>query len=394
MRFTDMQIKKLEPRETRYEINEGMGFIVRVTPNGTKTFVYVYQFQGKNRRLTLGAYPELKLTDARAKHAEARQLFMKGIDPAAIDQQVKEEARIAPTVAFLVTEYVERWAKPNKRTWPEDVRMLNKDIVPRWGNSKAKDITRQDIVHMLDDLQDRGATITANRTLACVRKMFNWAVERGMIDVSPCTAVRAPVPENQRERVLTQDEIRTFWKGIDKAGMTEGSRLILKLQFLTAARKGEVVAAAWESFDLSNGWWTLPIEDSKNKKSHRVPLSNEALIVLQQIKALSGDSPWLFPSKINGKHVTPTSIDHAVRKNLDVFGIGQFIPYDLRRTAASHMTGMGIPRLVVSKILNHVETGITAVYDRHSYDTEKRQALDAWGKRLLEIVSGQQDINV
>ncbi|MBF0341253.1 MAG: tyrosine-type recombinase/integrase [Magnetococcales bacterium] len=391
MKFTDRYIQNLKPRETRFEVLEGLGFLLRITPNGSKTFCLAYQFEGRNRRMTLGTYPEMKLSEAREAHAKARQLLKQGVDPGEIEQEAKQEEKTAPTVSALVEEYIERWAKPRKRTWPEDARMLHKDIVPRWGKRKAKEITRQDIVRMLDELQDRGATITTNRTLACVRKMFNWAVERGVLDVSPCIGVRAPVQEMQRERVLSPDEIQTFWNGLNKAGMSEGSRLALKLQFLTASRKGEVVVAKWEDFDLINGWWTIPVEDSKNKMAHRVPLSAQALAVLKSVKAVCGDSPWLFPSRTTGKHVAPTSVDHAVRKNLESFGIGQFTPHDLRRTAASLMTGMGISRLVVSKILNHVESGVTAVYDRHSYDAEKRMALDAWGKRLESIIEGRQD---
>ncbi|WP_153188684.1 tyrosine-type recombinase/integrase, partial [Candidatus Magnetaquicoccus inordinatus] len=104
--------------------------------------------------------------------------------------------------------------------------------------------------------------------------------------------------------------------------------------------------------------------------------------------------PWLFPSRIPGRHVTQTSVDHALRKNLAVLGVESFTPHDLRRTAASLMTGMGISRLVVSKILNHVERSITAVYDRHGYDQEKRLALDAWGRRLESIVTWQPESNV
>ncbi|MBF0185151.1 MAG: tyrosine-type recombinase/integrase [Magnetococcales bacterium] len=294
----------------------------------------------------------------------------------------------------VVEEYLERWAKPRKRTWPEDQRMLQKDVLPRWGRRKAKEITRHDVVKMLDEMQDRGATTTANRTLACVRKMFNFAVSRGVVDVSPCLGVQAPVAERQRDRVLTLEEMRAFWNGLDQAGMSEGTRLALKLQFLTATRKGEVVTASWADFDLVGGWWTLPVESSKNKMAHRIPLSSQALSILERIKALSGDSPWLFPSRIPGRHVGQTSVDHALRKNLAVLGVEQFTPHDLRRTAASLMTGMGVSRLVVSKILNHVEQGITAVYDRHSYDAEKRLALDAWGRRLEAIVTGQPETNV
>jgi integrase len=155
-----------------------------------------------------------------------------------------------------------------------------------------------------------------------------------------------------------------------------------------------VVSAAWEEFDRVNGWWTIPAEKSKNKLPHRVPLSPLALEVLDQARKVCGESRYPFPSPRGDQPMAQIALGHALRKNLAVLGAGDFTPHDLRRTAASHMTGMGISRLVVSKILNHVERGITAVYDRHSYDAEKRQALEAWARKLEAIITGQARNNV
>ncbi|MBF0371780.1 MAG: tyrosine-type recombinase/integrase [Magnetococcales bacterium] len=401
MRFTDRFIKNLKPKPERYDLREGDGFGIRVAPSGTKTWQFVYKLKGRKRRVSLGVYPGMPLKEARESYTALRGQLDRGVDPVewqqdqeskAVEAKRKEEQTF--TVADLVEEYIERWAKPRKRSWKEDARMLHKDVVSRWGKRKAKDIKRQDVVRLLDALQDRGATVTTNRTLAVVRKMFNFAAERGVVDASPCAGIRAPIQEKQRDRVLSEEEIHAFWTNLDVARMSEGSRLVLKLQLLTATRKGEVIVAAWEDFDLKGAWWTIPADIAKNKMPHRVPLSQEALAVLVHIKTLSGESPWLFPSRIPGKHIIPTSVDHAVRKNLEILGAGQLVPHDLRRTAASHMTGMGISRLVVSKLLNHVESGITAVYDRHSYDKEKRAALDAWGRKVNEIVTGQEESNV
>jgi integrase len=194
--------------------------------------------------------------------------------------------------------------------------------------------------------------------------------------------------------VLTEEELREFWTRLNDARMDEGTRLALKLQLATAQRSGEVISSAWDEFDLVNGWWTIPAEKSKNKLPHRVPLSPPALEVLEQARKVCGGSFYPFPSPRGDKPMAQIALGHALRKNLAVLGVGDFTPHDLRRTAASHMTGMGISRLVVSKILNHVERGVTAVYDRHSYDAEKRQALEAWGRKLQAIITGQAPSNV
>jgi integrase len=178
--------------------------------------------------------------------------------------------------------------------------------------------------------------------------------------------------------------------------MALGTSLALKFQLVTAQRKGEVAAAEWAEMDLASGWWTIPAEKSKNKLPHRVPLSPLAIGLLTLAKEAAGNSPWVFPSPRDGgkKKIADTAIDRAVRNNRKIFGVDDFTPHDLRRTAASHMTGVGISRLVVAKILNHMESGITAVYDRHSYDPEKKRALDAWARVLDEIINGKAADNV
>ena len=377
MKFTDRQIKALKPKKERYEVWEtnGKGFGVRVSSTGRKSFIFLYKFQGTSRRITFGNYPEISLADAHAAHAKSRQLLEQGSDPATAEQDEKEESRRSPSVKRLVAEYIEKYAKPRKRSWKEDERILYKDVVPRWGKRKAQDVTRRDIILLLDEIVERGALIQANRTLATIRKMYSFAMGRGILESSPCVAIPAPSKENRRDRVLNETEIKTFWNKLSTAKMKKYTALALKLQLITAQRKGEVAGAEWVNFDLKDGWWTIPAEKSKNGLPHRVPLSSFAIETLNELKIISGDSKWLFPSPRDGQHIAETSVDHAVRANAEHFKIDHFTPHDLRRSVASMMTASGVQRLTVSKILNHVETGITSVYDRHSYDKEKRKAL-------------------
>jgi len=388
MKLTDRQIKNLKTTKERYEIWEGNGFGIRLFPTGKKSWVFMYRFNGKARRLTLGHYPQMTVAEAHAAHGQALTELEKGIDPGTNLVKFNKENRTAQTVENLANEYIEKWAKPRKRSWREDERMLRKDVIPTLGRYKAKTITRRDIVVLLDKVSERGASIAANRTLAVTRRMFNFAVERDILEISPCYNIKAPTKENRRDRLLSSEEIKAFWHGLDNASMFESTKLALRLQLVTAQRKGELVSAEWEEFDLNNGWWTIPASKAKNGNHHRVPLSPLALKLLKELKALAKDSKWLLPSPRGNNHVIPTSIDHALRNNLEKFGENTkpFTPHDLRRTAASHMTALGISRLVVSKLLNHAENSVTAVYDRHAYDQEKENALNIWAKQLERIL--------
>lgn len=390
MKLTDRQVKNLKPTKQRYELWEGRGFGIRVFPTGKKSWVYMYRFEGKARRITFGQYPKMGVAQAHIAFSKAKHDLELGIDPGNTMVQANCESRQAPTVERLVDEYLEKWAKPNKRSWQEDQRVLHKDILPAWGKRKAKAITRRDVVLLIDKIVERGSPIIANRTLAIVRRMFNFAIERDILTNTPCLAIKLPSKENRRDRMLSETEIKIFWSQLDQAGMAELTKLALKLQLVTAQRKGEIVGAEWAEFNLQTAWWEIPAAKAKNSKLHRVPLSELALSILEQIKPFSGDSQWLFPSPTGRSHISGPSIDHAIRRNQEAFkDLEHFTPHDLRRTAASHMTALGIPRLIVSKILNHSENSVTAIYDRHSYDTEKQEALVKWGDYLNQLHCSQ-----
>lgn len=394
MQFTDMLIKNLKPRDAVYDFREGSGrgFGIRVFPSGRKSWLFVFHYNGKKTRMTLGAYPDIGLLDARKLHRNALSCLAMGKNPAAEQQQAKIEARTADTVDELAHEYLERWAKPRKRSWREDARILNKDILTQIGHKKAREVTRRDIISILDKVLERGAPIGANRTLEVVRRMFNFAVERDILTISPCYMVKAPSKENRRDRLLSEEEIRTFWRSLETSSMFETTKLALKLQLITGQRKGEIIKAEWSEFDLPNGWWTIPAAKAKNGILHRVPLSTLTIQILQQLKTISNGSRWLFPSPIGDAHITPIAVSRALSRAINnIPNIKSFTPHDLRRTAASHMTALGISRLVVSKLLNHVERSVTAIYDRHSYDNEKREALERWSKKLEEIVYGKTE---
>ena len=171
--------------------------------------------------------------------------------------------------------------------------------------------------------------------------------------------------------------------------MSDQVRLSLKLMLVTAQRRDEVVCASWAELDLAERGWEIPGSRTKNGRAHRVPLSPLAVGLLDEIREKSSDSKWLFPSPRGGKSITPAAVSHAVGNNLEAIGVAGITPHDLRRSAASHMTELGVSRLVVSKILNHTDSSVTGVYDRYEYGPEKRHALEAWGGRLQEIISGK-----
>jgi len=391
------------------------GFGVRVSrDNSRRSFVVRYSEPGgAKRRVTLGAFPELGLADARdkareilaavqnAKAAEAPpqppasmpdgenpsptvSYPSKRAKPAARKRPPDKEEKLEDAVLTfgeLAEIYIERHAKVKKRTWKDDERNLRVDLLPAWKDRPAESIRRRDVAELLDRIVERGAPILANRVKALTSKIFNVGIGRGLVENNPATGVAMPAKERQRDRVLSEDEIRSIWRVLDAEGLVMGASF--KLRLLTAQRGDEVLRMKWT--DVADGWWTIPGEVAKNGLAHRVPLSTQSTTLLAQVEVVTGDSDWVFASP--KKSSAPiTAIQKAAERISKKAGV-DFVPHDLRRTAASFMTSMGIARLVVSKILNHVESGITAVYDRHSYDAEKREALNAWAGRIEEILT-------
>jgi integrase len=254
------------------------------------------------------------------------------------------------------------------------------------------EITRRDVLDLLDRTVDRGSPIAANRTLAAVRKLFAWCVDRDIITLSPCSGVKPPALERSRDRVLTDSELVAVWMAATDLGYPFGS--LVQLLLLTAQRRDEVAGMRWTEIDLGNRLWTLPRERVKNNQPHEVPLSEAAMSLLEAVPRIAG--PFVLTT--NGQ--SPASGYSKGKRRLDTLMPASVIPWrlhDLRRTAATGMARIGIDMPVVERVLNHTSGsfgGVAGIYQRHDYRDEKAKALEAWGRLVTSLVSGRTADNV
>ena len=378
-KFSDRDIQRLKPAEKPYLEAEPDGLYVRVLPSGRKSFLTVYSFDGKQRWLTIGRYPDISLSKARAKVGEIRKKVENKIDPALAKQQERAEQINAPTVTEFAEEYLNKWARPKKKSAKEDERILEKDIIPAWGKRKLKDITRREIVSLIDDVAERGP-IMANRTLAVIRKMFNFALNRDVIELSPCQNITPPGKEIKKERFLSEDEIKALWPKMTEK-LTDQTNRAIKMILATAQRPNEVATMHWNEID--GCWWTIPADKTKNGKEHRVFLNEIALELMGEPRKTG----FVFQSyRKPNQPVTQNAFGRALRDKMKHFkGVEYFSAHDLRRTAATHMAKLG-HGANVGRVLNHTDQSVTAIYDRYSYDHEKQAALSAWGRKLESII--------
>ena len=389
MALTDLMVRKMKPQKRRFEVIDQAGLYVRTAPSGRKTWIFRYFFEGVHRRMQLGIFPGTSLAEARERHGAAMIEVQKGIDPGTKAKEAKAKRKAAPTFQDLLDEFWEMELKA-KQTGKERRRLIEKDALLVWKNRKVSSITRRDAVFLIDKVRQR-APVGANRFQSVLVRMFNFAAERGIIEASPLIGLRR-APEKPRSTVLTDEEIKLLWKGTEleskKIDMYRPTKLAIRLLLLTGQRGGEVAGMTWDEIDDDANFWNIPLGRMKNAEPQRVPLLPMALEALGQAKVYSGNSPFVFQSSYKPEQpMIRQSITRAVSRHRAEMGIEKhFTPHDLRRTLRTKLAELGIDDIIAERVLGHKLQGIISVYNRYSYDNEKRQALSLWERRLQEIL--------
>jgi integrase len=401
--LTQIAIDNLKPGPARREVPDGKegGLYLVIQPSGSMSWALRYRFEGKPRKFTIGPYPAIGLAKARAETSKAKSAIADGVDPAAQKTAAKRAEKASQEdesglVEKAVETFIARYAKPKQKeaTAYETERVLTKEIVGRWRGRPLSKITKADVHDLLDSIVDRGSPIQANRTLAALRRMCGWAVERGLLAASPCAGIKAPAAERSRDRVLTDDELKAVWQASEAIGWPFGP--LVRLLILTGQRRSEIAEMRWQEIDFDKRIWTLPRERSKNAQAHSVSLSGQVIEILESLPRVSGKPGYVFT--INGE--TSVSGFAKAKERLDTKlpqGMADWTLHDLRRTFTSGAARLGVAVHVLEAALNHKSgaiRGVAAVYNRYSYDAEKRACLETWGRYLEAIVTGETAQNV
>jgi len=388
--FTDRTLKALKPpprpKQLDYFDESLPGFGLRVSYNGRKSWIVLYRCNGLKGRLTLGRFDVVPLAEAREQARDALKAAGRGHDPAV----KKSRDREALTFKQLADRYIEEYARPKKRTWRKDRRLLDSNLIPALGRQKAHMVTRADLRTELNKVKSRPAPVEANRTFEVVRRLFNWAIEQEILTENPVLKLPRPAEETPRERTLTPDELQTFWHALDDASPIV--RGVFRLMLLSAQRRNEVSRMRWADLDRREGWWNIPAELTKTKRPYRVPLTLAMLTIIEEIEKLSFDPEWVFPRAEGGGPVPETNVTRPFRRLIKDTGVAHFMPHDILHTVTSYMTSMGISEFDVGKVRHHTSRDskvTTSRYNHYQYDREKRRALDLWNTRLLDIVAGK-----
>ena len=398
-KLTATAVEKLKPTNKRIERPDTQvkGLVLIVQPTGSKSWQVRYRASGVRRRMALGAYPAVSLADARKSANAALLKVVDGCDPVAERSSFVEAKTLErDKVGYLVEQFAKRHLTTLK-SGATVKRELDRHVVKIWGERDVHDINKRDVIDLLDAIADSGRAVTANRVRAYLNKFLSWCVERDVIDQSPALGVKPVVKEKSRDRVLTDDEVRWFWAACEIEGQPWGH--LGQMLLLTGQRVGEVVSIT--DREINGDLWSLSSDRTKNGRANDVPLSPAAMDVLGSVERVPSERGLFMTT--NGK--TPLSGFHRGRNHIanrmieiasQEAGVQVDIPHwtfhDLRRTAATGMARLGILVRVTEAVLNHVSGtggGIVGVYQRYDFGEEKRAALEAWSRFVLDTVGGR-----
>lgn len=407
-------VRQAKPGAVRREVADAAlpGLYLVIQPSGVKSWALRYRVAGKSAKLTLGRVVDFRarelatppepgepMTLAEARDAARRALrtLGEGRDPGA-EKATRRAASRAPEpqadrdlLRVQADAFIRRYAKPRLRSWAEVERQFKKEVVPVIGMKRVQDVTRRDLVELVDTIVDRGAPMTANRVLATLSRFFGWLVERDVVAASPVVGMKKPTKEVARDRVLDDEELAAIWRAAGVVGYPFGPAV--RLLILSGCRRDEVFGARWREIELGNVLqWVLPAARVKNGRDHVVAITPEIRAVLDELPRIGPDD-FAFTttgrSPASGYARAKDRLDAAIAATRgDAGPLKAWTFHDLRRTAASGMARLGIAPHVVEAVLNHKTgafAGVAGVYNRHDYAAEKRAALEAWSRHVLGL---------
>jgi integrase len=396
VKITDATIKglKIDPKgQGGQEIADKIAPNLRIRPDKTgHSYVYYGRFAGVPTRRTIGRVGRMTLADARRIAREWGEAAAQGRDPKVEERAAREAEAGRITFGQAVEEYIAKQVRRMRQARDAE-RELRNYLVSRWKDRPLEEISKADVRKLIEEIVDRGAERQAHNIFGLCRTFFNWCVETDRLKFSPCAGLkpRKLIGELRvRTRVLDDTELKAVWQAADKTPYPYGP--YIKLLVLTGARKSEAAGATWSEFALDKGTWVVPEGRFKSGVTHRVPLSKDAVALLQDLPEWKGsDLVFSFDGKqsMNGHSKSKARLDAAVNAVLGRECDWQI--HDLRRTVRTRLAGLGIPDTVAEQIIGHGRKGLARVYDQHTYESEMGQALELWAARLRSIVTPPPD---
>ncbi|MCP9270084.1 tyrosine-type recombinase/integrase [Xenorhabdus sp. XENO-1] len=397
MKLTDLAIKRAKPQEKSYTLADGNGLSLLVDTNGSKGWRYRYQFAGKTKMISLGIYPVVTLTEARAKRDEARKLVANGINPS-------EARKAEKTAAINQTENTFKnialeWFEGRKDRWSVGYRedmmdAFEKDVFPYIGDRPIADIKPLELLDVLSIMEKRGATEKLKKVRQRCGEVWTYAIITGRAEYNPAPDLARAFIPHQREHYahLSVDEMPEFLCSIDKYMGSQIVRTALRMLILTGVRPGELRKAEWSEIDLDKAVWTIPAEKMKMRRTHVVPLSEQVIALLKQIYPISGSYQYVFPSRTDYRnHLSDMALNTMIRR---MGYAGLATGHGFRHTMSTILHDQNYNTAWVEKQLAHVDkNSIRGTYNHAQYLDGRREMLQWYADYMEALENGSNVVH-
>lgn len=393
--LTDKAIKALKPREKPYKRADEKGLYTLVHPNGSVYWRFKYRYSGREKLISLGVYPDVKLKRAREKRDDARALLDRGIDPSA--KRKAEKAAQADTFKSIAEEWLEKGCPPRstrKPLNPRTVKTLKRRLnyaLAHIGNWPIADIKATDLLQVLRRIEAEGKHETAHRVRSVAGRVFRYAVNSGRADRDISADLRdalVPVAVKHFAAIIKPKAFGEFLKKIDAYSGQPATRAALQLMALTFVRPGELRLSTWGEFDLDEAQWVIPAERMKMRRDHIVPLSAQAISILTELGRLTDKGPdsLVFASLRPGRPLSENTMNMALR-SMDI-GPDVHVSHGFRSTASTLLHELGYSPDLIETQLAHARPGVGGIYNRSHVLPQRRTMMQAWGDYLDQLKTG------
>lgn len=400
MPLTDTAVRKAKPNPKPYKLADERGMYLEVMPNGSKYWRMKYRHSGKEKRLALGVYPDVSLADARDRRDQARKQLANGVDPGAAKQAAKRTAKAETQDSFEAlarewfAKYSPSWAAGHSE---KIIRRFERDIFPWIGSRPIAQITAPDLLAVLRRIESRGAIDTAHRAHQNCGQVFRYAVATGRAERDPSGDLRGALsPSRKRHHASITDskEIGALMRAIDSYQGSFVTKCALRLAPRLFVRPGELRKAEWSEFDLDNSEWRIPAEKMKMRVPHIVPLSAQALAVLRELYALTGDGQYAFPgARSSTRPMSENTVNGALRRL--GYGKEDLTGHGFRSMASTLLNEQGWHRDAIERQLAHAERdSVRAAYNYAEHLPERRKMMQHWADYLDALASGAKVVPI
>lgn len=392
MKLNARQVETAKPKDKPYKMADGGGLYLLVKTNGSRYWRLKYRIDGKEKLLALGVYPDVSLADARAKRDEARKGIAGGIDPLEVkkEQKVEREAQVKNTFQEIALEWHNMKVKKWSAGYASDIlEAFNKDVFPFIGQRPVADIKPLELLNVLKKMEDRGATEKAKKVRQRCGEVFRYAIVTGRAEYNPAPDLTSAMQghESTHYPFLTTEELPAFFKALAGYSGSELMVLAARLLIITGLRTGELRGALWSEIDTKKALWEISAERMKMRRPHIIPLSTQALAIIEQIRAMTGQFPLLFPGRNDpSKTMSEASINQVFKR---IGYTGRVTGHGFRHTMSTVLHEQGYNTAWIETQLAHVDkNAIRGTYNHAQYLDGRREMLQWYADYMDSLENG------